>query len=71
MDDLYFGKVDIVITARGQIIPSGQEKVIKSLEKGIVDNLMNYLQKKYKKVSINITPHIYTNRLYGHIKVER
>ena len=44
---------------------------ITSLEKGIVDNLMNYLQRKYKKVSINITPHIYTNRLYGHIKVER
>jgi len=33
---LYFGKVDIVVTARGQIIPDGEEKIVKSLEKGVV-----------------------------------
>lgn len=33
---LYFGKVDIVVTARGLIIPTGEEKVIQSLDKGIV-----------------------------------
>ncbi len=36
---LYFGKVDIVITARGMIIPSGQEKVVKALEKGVIDSI--------------------------------
>lgn len=36
---MYFGKVDIVITARGQIIPNGEEKVIQSLDKGIVTTL--------------------------------
>lgn len=33
---MYFGKVDIVITATGMVIPSGEEKVIQSLEKGVV-----------------------------------
>ncbi len=33
---MYFGKVDIVITARGQIIPNGEEKVVQSLDKGVV-----------------------------------
>ena len=33
---MYFGKVDIVITARGLIIPSGEEKVVQSLDKGVV-----------------------------------
>lgn len=36
---MYFGKVDIVITARGQIIPDGEEKVIQSLDKGVVQSL--------------------------------
>ena len=33
---MYFGKVDIVVTARGLIIPTGEEKVIQSLDKGII-----------------------------------
>ena len=36
---MYFGKVDIVITARGQVIPNGEEKVIQSLEKGVVTSI--------------------------------
>lgn len=36
---MYFGKVDIVVTARGQIIPSGEEKVIQSLDKGVVTTI--------------------------------
>ncbi|MBQ7450769.1 HlyD family efflux transporter periplasmic adaptor subunit [bacterium] len=36
---MYFGKVDIVVTARGQIIPSGEEKFVQSLEKGVVTSL--------------------------------
>ncbi len=36
---LYLGKVDVVITARGQIIPDGEEKVVKALEKGIVSDI--------------------------------
>lgn len=36
---MYFGRVDIVITARGQIIPGGEEKVIQSLEKGVVSSI--------------------------------
>lgn len=36
---MYFGKVDIVITATGMVIPAGEEKVIQSLEKGVVYEL--------------------------------
>lgn len=35
----YFGKVDIVVTARGIIIPNGEEKVIQPLEKGVVSEI--------------------------------
>ncbi|MBO7672091.1 HlyD family efflux transporter periplasmic adaptor subunit [bacterium] len=37
---MYFGKVDIVITARGLIIPSGEEKVVQSLDKGVVTDIL-------------------------------
>ena len=36
---MYFGKVDIVITARGMVIPAGEEKVIQSLDKGVVTEI--------------------------------
>ena len=36
---MYLGKVDIVVTARGLIIPSGEEKVVQSLEKGVVTTI--------------------------------
>lgn len=36
---MYFGKVDIVITARGMIIPTGEEKLVQSLDKGVVTTI--------------------------------
>ena len=36
---MYLGKVDIVITARGQIIPGGEEKLVQSLDKGVVTSI--------------------------------
>lgn len=36
---MYFGKVDIVVTARGLIIPNGEEKLVQSLEKGVVKSI--------------------------------
>lgn len=36
---LYFGKVDIVITSHGLIIPSGEEKVVQSLDKGVLTTI--------------------------------
>jgi len=36
---MYFGKVDIVVTARGIIIPTGEEKLVQSLEKGVLTTL--------------------------------
>ena len=36
---MYFGKVDVVVTTRGIVIPDGEEKVVQSLEKGVVSNI--------------------------------
>ena len=36
---MYFGKVDIVITARGTVIPDGEEKIVQSLEKGVIKTI--------------------------------
>lgn len=36
---LYIGKVDVVITARGLVIPEGEVKVIQSLDKGVLREL--------------------------------
>ena len=36
---MYFGKVDVVVTARGKVIPDGEEKIVQSLEKGIVSSI--------------------------------
>lgn len=37
---MYFGKVDVVITARGVVIPDGEEKIVQSLDKGILKSLL-------------------------------
>ena len=37
---MYFGKVDIVITARGIVIPTGEEKIVQSLDKGVVTSIL-------------------------------
>jgi len=36
---MYLGKVDIVVTARGLIIPTGEEKLVQSLDKGVVTSV--------------------------------
>ena len=37
---MYFGKVDVVVTVRGIIIPDGEQKLVQSLEKGVVSQIM-------------------------------
>ena len=37
---MYFGKVDVVVTSRGVIIPDGEEKVIQPLEKGVISEIL-------------------------------
>ncbi len=37
---MYFGKVDVVVTARGMIIPDGEQKIVQSLEKGVVSSIL-------------------------------
>lgn len=37
---LFFGKVDIVVTARGKIIPDGEIKIIQPFETGVVKDIL-------------------------------
>lgn len=36
---MYFGKVDVVVTARGIVIPDGEQKIVQSLDKGVVSSI--------------------------------
>lgn len=36
---MYFGRVDVVVTARGIVIPDGEEKFVQSLDKGVLTSL--------------------------------
>ena len=37
---MYFGKVDVVVTARGMVIPDGEQKLVQSLDKGVVSSIL-------------------------------
>lgn len=37
---LYFGKVDIVVTARGKVIPDGEIKILQPLDTGVIENIL-------------------------------
>lgn len=37
---MFFGKVDVVVTARGKVIPSGEVKTIQPLNAGVVRNIL-------------------------------
>lgn len=37
---LYFGKVDVVITARGMVIPDGEVKIIQPLDTGVINKIL-------------------------------
>ena len=36
---MYFGKVDIVVTAQGIVIPTGEEKLVQALDKGVITTI--------------------------------
>ncbi len=36
---MYFAKTDVIITTRGIIIPDGEEKIVQSLDKGVLSKL--------------------------------
>lgn len=37
---MFFGEVDVVVTARGKVIPTGEVKVIQPLNSGVVTNIL-------------------------------
>jgi hemolysin D len=37
---LYFGKIDVVVSARGKIVPSGEIKILQPIETGVVSKIL-------------------------------
>lgn len=37
---MFFGKIDVVVSARGKIIPDGEMKILQPLDSGVVDNIL-------------------------------
>ena len=58
---MYFGKVDVVVTARGMVIPDGEQKLVQSLDKGIVSSILvkegDYVEKDQILTIINPADH--------------
>lgn len=58
---MYFGKVDVVVTARGIVIPAGEQKVVQSLDKGVVSSILvkegDYVEKDQVLTIINPAEH--------------
>ena len=58
---MYFGKVDVVVTARGMVIPDGEQKLVQSLDKGVVSSILvkegDYVEKDQVLTIINPAEH--------------
>lgn len=58
---MYFGKVDVVVTARGLVIPDGEQKLVQSLDKGVVSSILvkegDYVEKDQVLTIINPAEH--------------
>ncbi len=37
---LYFGKIDVVVSARGKIVPSGEIKILQPIETGVISKIL-------------------------------
>ena len=58
---MYLGKVDVVVTARGMVIPDGEQKLVQSLDKGVVSSILvkegDYVEKDQILTIINPAEH--------------
>lgn len=58
---MYFCKVDVVVTARGMVIPDGEQKLVQSLDKGVVSSILvkegDYVEKDQVLTIINPAEH--------------
>lgn len=54
---LIIGKIDVVVTARGVVIPDGEAKIIQTMESGVVDKILikegDFVKKNQLLISIN------------------
>ena len=57
---MILGKIDIVVTARGQVIPEGEAKIIQPLDAGVIDKILvkegDFVRKGQVLVEINPSP---------------
>jgi hemolysin D len=67
---LYFGKVDIVVSARGKIVPSGEIKILQPIETGVVSRILvkegDYVIKE--QILMQIDPTVTQTNLESKIK---
>ncbi|MDR1461258.1 MAG: HlyD family type I secretion periplasmic adaptor subunit [Campylobacteraceae bacterium] len=67
---LYFGKIDVVVSARGKVIPSGEIKILQPIETGVVSKILvkegDYVTKN--QVLMQIDPTITETSLESKIK---
>ncbi|MDR0762499.1 MAG: HlyD family type I secretion periplasmic adaptor subunit [Campylobacteraceae bacterium] len=67
---LYFGKIDVVVSARGKIVPSGEIKILQPIETGVVSKILikegDYVNKN--QVLMQIDPTVTQTNLDSKIK---
>jgi hemolysin D len=78
---LYFGKIDVVVSARGKVVPSGEIKILQPIETGVVSKILvkegDYVTKD--QVLMQIDPSITETSLdskakdlsVAHLEIER
>ena len=67
---LYFGKIDVVVSARGKIVPSGEIKTLQPIETGVVSKILvkegDYVTKN--QILMQIDPTVTQTNLESKIK---
>jgi len=67
---LYIGKIDIVVSARGKVIPHGEVKVLQPIETGVISKLLVKEGEEVKKgqVLVEIDPSVTETNLESKLK---
>ncbi len=67
---LFLAKIDVVVTARGQIIPTGEIKVLQPIETGVISNIYIHEGEFVKKgqVLMDIDPSVTETNLESKLK---
>ena len=67
---LFFAKIDVVVTARGKVIPTGEIKVLQPIETGVISNILVHEGELVRKgqVLMDIDPSVTETNLDSKLK---